>query len=221
MAAFVRAQADTDTDDAPDITLQMYARAAYVDIQNRVFPWPDKKISATFSTVVDQAAYALTSLTPGTVEYVVSVATSDDPLIYISDEQRVELQTGSQNSGSPTCYTVNQDGIVLWPKPSAVETITVIGYRDFAMWTLGLTEPDLPRAFDEPICWYMLSRYYQAQEDLELSGRYMQDFEVGVNRQIENALRGSAVTAGPKIFGGDQRLGRMSYSDWVKKGVEG
>jgi hypothetical protein len=221
MASFVRSQADTDSTDAPDATLQVYARAAYVDIQNRVFPWPDKKVSATFATVVNQAAYPLTGLTPGTIEYVVSVATSDDPLIYVSDEQRIELQTGSQNSGSPTCYTVNQDGIVLWPKPSAVETITVTGYRQFTTWALGATEPDLARAFDEPICWYMLARFYQAQEDLELSARYMQDFEVGVNRQIESALRGSSVTAGPMIFGGDMRLGRMSYSDWVKKGVEG
>jgi len=222
MSTFVRLQADTDTDDAPDATLTVYARAAYEDIKSRVFPWPDKKITTTVTSVSGAASYVLTGLSPATLEYVVSVSDSDGVLIYVSPEQYHELVLTS-SSGTPTCYTVSEDGVTLWPTPNSAIVYTVRGYRAFTDWPSGSDEPDLPRGFDEAICWYMLGKFYQAQEDLELAGNYMNDYEVAVNRQLSRALRGPGTSAGPMIFGGDPRLSSYgrSYEDWVKRSVEG
>ena len=199
MAVFVRAQADTDSQDAPDTSLEVYARAAYRDIIARVFPWPSKKVSYTFSTVASQSSYAFSALSAANLEYLVSIASGDDVLMYVTPEQYRELSTGLSGSGTPTVYTVDNDSIKLWPSPGGVTAFTVTGYRAFAE-----------------------ARFYQAQEDLELSQMYMRDFEVAVTQQITRSMRTSSVTAGPMIFGGDPRLPfKQNWKDWVKRGVEG
>lgn len=223
MSEFVRAQADTDVTDAPDSNLEVYARAAYRDIQARVFPWPDKRTTYEFTSAVGQFGYGVAALTGGTnMDLIISVYSNDDVLMYVSPERFLQMRTDSSSNGKPIVYTVTAGQIRLWPTPNAVATYSVEGYRSFNTWPSGSTQPDLPRSFDEPICWYMLARFYQAQEDLELYQQYMRDYDVAVNQQIEDALRGSSMTAGPMIFGGDPRLSiEMSYDDWVKRGVEG
>jgi hypothetical protein len=222
MMTFVRSQADTDVSDAPDTDLTVYARAAYRDIQARVYPWPDKKVAYTISTVPGQRSYALSGFSVADMEYVVSVATSEDVLMYVSSEQYRELDTGLSGSGTPTVYTVDGSVLRLWPKPNAVVVLSVSGYRRFAEWPSGSAEPDLPRGFDEAFCWYMLARFYQKQEDLDLASGYMRDYEVAVNQQIARALRTSSTTAGPMIFGGDPRLPfKANWKDWIKRSVEG
>lgn len=224
MQDFVRAQADTDAIDAPSSTLTVYARAAYRDIVARVFPWPDKKSSYTFNTIIGEESYSFASaLSAPDLEYVVQVSTGTDVLMYVSPEKFYELSIEAPgSSGTPTVYSIDSGEIKLWPAPDRVQVLSVIGYRRFSEWPSGSSEPDLPRAFDEAICWYMLSRFYQAQEDLELSQTYMRDYEVAVNQQIGRAMRTSSVTAGPMIFGGDPRLPHKgSYTDWVKRSVEG
>lgn len=223
MSTFVRAQADTDTDDAPDSTLEVYARAAYNQIKSMVWPWPLNQISGTFPTVDGTASYLLSGLAgigSYTVSFVQSVSRSDEVLDYVSPEAYLRLTTEQSSTGTPRVYTVDNGYIKLWPTPSGVATYTVTGYRDFADWPSGSDEPDLPRGFDECICWYMLSRYYQAQEDLELANMYMRDFDASVSVQIGAALRGHSLTAGPMIFGGGYQRD-LSYSDWVKRGTEG
>lgn len=221
MSTFVRLQADTDTDDAPDATLTVYARAAYNVIQSKVWPWPQNLTTGTFSTVSGTAGYTLASLTGAPdMEYVTEVRSGTDVLSYVAPETFRKLSTEETSSGTPRFYTVDGLTIKLWPTPNAVATYTVEGYRSFAEWPSGADEPDLPRAFDEAICWYMLARYYQAQEDMELYQAYMRDFEFAVNQHLERALRGSALTAGPMIFGGNTSR-TMTYSDWVKRGTEG
>jgi hypothetical protein len=222
MSTFVRAQADTDEVDAPDATLTVYARAAYRDIQARVFGWPDKRTTFQVTTVAGTSSYGMSGLTPATMDFLISAVIDDDVLVYASPERMRELRTRQASSGSPTVYTVDGSDIVFWPTPSAAETVSFTGYRDFLEWPSGSDEPDLPRGFDEVICWYMLSRFYQAQEDLELADMYMRDYNIGVNQQIEKALRTSTLTAGPMIFGGDPELtAALSYEDWVKRSVEG
>jgi len=222
MSTFVREQADTDTTDASDAKLTVYARAAYRDILARVFPWPDKKVTYTFDSVASTAAYAFTGFSTGDLEYVVSVDDGDDVLMYVSPERFRDFSTELSSTGTPSVYTVDSSQIKLWPTPGGAVTYTVTGYRSFATWPSGSDEPDLPRPFDEAICWYMLARFYQSQEDLELSAMYMRDFEVAVNQQIADSLRTSSTSAGPMIFGGDPKLsGSQSYADWVKRSVEG
>lgn len=222
--AFVRAQADTDAADAPDTTLRVYASAAYRHIQALVWPWPQNKVTGNLTTVVSQAGYAFTALSVPAFEYVTSVTRGDTILEYVSPEQyRRILASDPSASADSTLYTVDGTSIRLWPTPNAAGLVYVVtGFRDFADWPVGSAEPDLPRAFDEPICWYMLSKYYMSQEDIELSQNYLGMFERDVSKQVEAFVRGSAMTAGPMIFGNQShnRSGGMSYSRFVRKNVE-
>lgn len=206
MALFVRKQADTDADDAPDETLRVYARAAYDDIRRRVFPWPDKKSSYQFQTVPGQSFYGYVNMTAPDLDFVLSVHADNGLLGYVTPEQYLEV-SATGNTGVPTVYSADVAGMHLYPAPSAAQTIKVTGYRKFVDWPLSnADEPDLDRAFDTVICWYMLSGYYGAQEDLELAQLYSASYERALNTQIEAQLRSSSATAGPKIFG-NQSLG--------------
>ena len=224
MRTLLRAQAQTDSEDAPDNLLEMYARAAYQDITSRVQQWPHLHTTFTFDTVVGQAKYTFNNFTATDLEFVEYVFDGEDVLIPITETQYRDLVGESSGSAvEATCYAVDDTtGMWLWPTPSSVKSYTVSGYRQFAEWPSGSNDPDLPRGFDEVILWYMLSKYYASQEDIELSIQYMRDYETQLSRQIGAALRSSKTTAGPMIFGGDPRLDYgMSYSQWVKKGVEG
>ena len=221
MLTFVRGQADTDETDATTANLTVYARAAYREIQNLTFPWPDKATTFTFSSEASQPKYLFTSMTPATLEYIVSVKNSDDVLNWISMEDLLELQEGNGSTASGAQYfAADNNSIRLWPTPTTVRTYTIVGYREFVDWPSGSAEPDLPRVFDEAICWYMLSKYYLAQEDLELAQKYEAIYAQSVDNHIAATLRGSGSTAGPRVFGGTVTNG-VSYVDWVRRNTEG
>lgn len=221
MQTFVWAQADTDADDAPASNLEVYARAAYKHIQALVWPWPMNRTEGNLNSVTDQTDYNFTATTAPDLEFLVSVTSTEGVLQYISPEQHRELTAFSTESANyATRYTVEGSVIVLYPAPTTVSAYTITGFRAFAAWPSGSDEPDLPRGFDEAICWYMLSKYFLAQEDMELARQYLADFGQTVDTQISAALRGSSLTAGPLIFGGSIARG-MGYSDFVKKSVEG
>lgn len=222
MSTFVRDHAQTDTEDAPDSTLTVYAGAAYRDIQRRVHPWPDKLDTYTFTTVAGQSTYLFNTFTSTDLEFITSVVGPDRVLSYASHEQMRELNTPSITSGAnPSLYAVSKTSITLWPVPSGAVTITVTGYRTFTEWPVGSTEPDLDRGFDIPICWYMLSKYYLGQEDLEMAAKFQGDYESDLATQIAAAMRTSTVTAGPRIFGGEPGLFNLSYEQWMRRNTEG
>lgn len=224
MMTFVRTHADTDTTDAPDSTLTVYARAAYNDIKRRVSQWIDNSTSATLSTTTGTAGYALSGLTiaSGTMEYVTGIMGPTEKLDYVTWNEYLEYEDGADvdySTREALYYTVRNNTIYLWPTPSSSAIqYTVYGYRTFTDWPSGSDEPDLPREFDEVICWYMLSRYYMGQEDLELSQVYLRDYEEGVNKFIRYAMRQDAHS--PKILGGSRRK-PMSYDAWVRRMTEG
>ena len=225
MTDFVRLQADADIEDAPDATLRVYARAAYNDIKRRVWPWPQKFDNGTLTTVAGQFAYDMPTSTQGTIEYVKSIVGPDDKTVYVDFQTFLALKEGesvSHSTREADHFSTDGSRIYLWPTPSTSGVqYTAYGSRAFRDWPSGSDEPDLPREFDEPICWYMLSRYYMAQEDLELAQLYAAEFERSVNQHIAGAMRTSSVTAGPRVFGGDQIGRHMSYSEWVKRNTEG
>lgn len=222
MKTFVRTHADTDEVDAPDTTLDVYARSAYNDIRRRVHQWIDNSTSTTFTTTADTSSYALGAMVGDTVEYVTGVVGPTEKLTYITWDQYLEFEDGPDidySNYEAVFYTVRNDVLYLFPKPSSTGvTYTVYGYRAFNDWPNGSVAPDLPREFDEAICWYMLSRFYMAQEDFEAAQMYMRDYEVSVNRFIAAAMRQDAHS--PRILGGSRRK-PMSYDSWVRRMTEG
>jgi hypothetical protein len=223
MTTFVRTVADTDEEDAPDSTLEVYARMAYYDIRRRIQTWPHLRTSTTLTTTGSTGSYDLSAL-PTPLQYVESVIGDTHKVEYadLDTVQRWNEGVGVDHETLEADWWTEQSGtLILYPTPSAGgETYTVRGYRQFADFPSGNNEPDLPDEFHPAICQYMLARFYSAQEDLELAARYIQDYELMVNRQIEGALRGSVTVSRPLIFGGARRA-NPTYNSWVRRNVEG
>lgn len=223
MTAFVRLQADADVEDAPQDTLEVYARAAYKDITRRIHAWPELRVNVTLTTTAGEDEYDFNTFAPDNMEFIQTVVGENDIVDFVPYHEMLMLQEGvgvSQSALDATYYSVSNETLVLWPTPTETRTYTIRGRRGFAEWPLGATEPDLPREFDEAICWYMLSKYFAAQEDLELSQVYLGDYERAVSRFIASSIRTSAQTARPLILGGRRRYG-LDYKSWVRRNVEG
>lgn len=229
MITFVRTHADTDTDDAPTSSLTVYARAAFNDIKHRTYQWLDNTTMDTLTTVMHQAAYAFdgAEFANANLEYVSSVVGENGPLIHVAYTSYLELEDGYTGTGvceiadDATHFSVRGPNLYLYPSPSGVQTYQVHGYREFVDWPASgaATEPDLPRVFDEAICWYMLSMYYRAQEDLELAQIYTNDYNRSVDQQIAAMMRNDSVVKYlGKAHGGGHRL---NYASWMKRNTEG
>ena len=227
MKVFVRTHADTDETDAPDSSLELYARAAYRDIYRRISQWVDLNTSDTLTTTASTAGYALSGagFTNANLEYVTGIVGPSEKLVYVTWDQYLEMLEGpdvSYSTREALWYTVNNNTVYLYPTPSTSSVAyTVYGYRTFNDWPSGSTEPDLPREFDEVICWFMLAMYYKAQEDVELSQLYMMQYETAVNRFVGFQMRRDAHR--PRILGGHRKFRShgMTYPDWVRRNTQG
>jgi hypothetical protein len=125
-------------------------------------------------------------------------------------------------STAEATHWVTRNGVLyLFPEPSSAVSYTVYGYEGFDDWPTGTgnTEPDLPREFDEAICWYMLSRYYAGQEDLELVSLYDNMFETAVGRFVASQMRNDARS--PRVLGGGLTRYGVGYDRWVRRMTEG
>jgi hypothetical protein len=223
MMEVVRSQAQTDTVDAPDGLLTFYARSAYQDIQSRVGQWPHLRESFAHITVPGTPNYAFATFAPNTMEYIVSATVPDNVLYPMSrDEYRAQTRN-STTTGTPTHYMVDGDVVWLWPTPAAATTLSLSGYSSFNVWPGGpgdVSEADLPRGFDTAIVFFMMGRYYQSQEDIELYQQYMRDYETTLQNQIDRAMRGNDIFMGPSIKGSGRSAG-ISETQWMRRNVEG
>lgn len=226
MFAFVRTQADADTVDAPDVNLTVYARMAYNDILSRRAAWPHLSVEYSLSTVVGQQDYAFTSISTGDLDRITDVTSTSNlgtRVVYVTPTDAT-LYFGSPaapQSIQATAYTIVKNSTLrFFPKPASVQTYTVVGFKNAATWPAAAgSSPDLPRAFDEAICWFMLSRYYLSQEDQQLATQYMNEYE----RFVETFLRNETskrYDPRPTVMGGNNRNFTPSFMDRVRGSLE-
>lgn len=224
MKEFVRSHADTDSIDAPDANLDVYARAAYHDIKRRTDQWDEYHISDTLTTTAGTVSYDLTGsgFTGQNIDRVTSIVGGTDVLRFLPWTEYLELRSGSDltyQTVEADYWTVKDGSVFLYPDPSTSgETYTVYGYSTWSSWPSGSTAPPLPEEFHEPICWFMLAKYYQAQEDLQLASIMMNDYETAVNRMLKFSRRRDAHA--PRVLGGVRRR-RLGYGNWVRRNTEG
>ena len=220
MMTVVRDQAQTDSVDAPDGLLTFYARSAYQDIQSRVSQWPHLRESFVTSTVAGTPNYAFATFAPNTMEYIVSATVPDHVLWPMSRDEYRAVTRDSTSTGTPTHYMVDGGVVWLWPTPATATSLSLSGYSFFTEWPSGVAEPDLPRGFDSAIVFFMMARYYQSQEDVELYQQYMRDYEATMQNQIDRAMRGNDIFMGPSIKGSGYSAG-ISENQWMRRNVEG
>ena len=227
MQSFVRTHADADVEDAPNSSLEVYGRIAYNDILSRRDSWPHLAATGSLTVVPGQDSYPLanvTGVTNGmdTVTSVVDQTTIGRRLVYISRHDGDSTFGHPNTAGSDTAmaYTIEGDNIVLFPTPTVTRTYVVRGTRNPAVWPAGAgSSPDLPASLHEAIAWYMLSSYFMAQEDTQLAGVYLREYEAMVERHLRNESM-SEYTARVPIMGG-QNFRAPSFNRWVRGMLEG
>lgn len=226
MQSFVRVHADADVEDAPNETLEVYARIAYNDILSRRNGWPHLMVEGELLTVPNQDTYDLSAVT--------GVTTSLDLVLSVMDQntlgRRLVFMTQSDADiafGTPvsisneiaTAYTIVGSNIILYPKPSTARTYKVRGVRVAATWPNGAgSSPDLPAELHDAISWYMLSSYFMAQEDTQLAGVYMGEYEKMVDRFMKNQTT-KEFSQRVAVIGG-QNYRQPSFGRWVRGMVE-
>jgi len=224
LRTFVRNHADADISDAPDSSLDVYARIAYNDIHARM-NFPQLQVVYTLTTVAGQAEYDFVGFSTSDLDKVTAVVDTQNlgrRLIYMT-ESDADLSFGApvgMTSEVATAYTVRDGTLILYPKPSTSgKTYTVRGIRKPASWPAGVGDmPDLPDALHEAIAWYMLSSYFLSQEDTQLAGVYLGEFEKMVDRFVKNeSIRD--IGARPHVMGG-QNYKQPSFSRYVRGMLE-
>lgn len=225
MQEFVRTHADADAEDAPNSSLEVYGRIAYNDILSRRNGWPHLAVTYNLVTVAGQAEYDLSSFSTTDMDIVTSVVDQVSlgrRLIYISQSD-ADISFGgpvASTSDLAIAYTVRGNQVILYPTPSAVKTYRVRGFRTAAAWPNGAgSTPDLPGSLHEAIAWYMLSSYFLAQEDTQLAGVYMQEYETMVDRHLKNET--SREYSSRVMTMGGQNTRQPDFTRWVRGSLEG
>lgn len=223
MCTFVRTHADTDTVDAPATSLTVYARMAYNDILSRRTGWPHLQVEYTLTTVAGTATYAFTSLSAPGIEQVTAIVDRGNSRsrLYYMTQTDADLYFPNDVRGTPTAYSIIGDGTIkLYPTPAAAGSYAVRGFRAETAWPVSAgAEPDLPRQFDEAICWFMLAQYFLAQEDPQLSGLYMAEYEQMVSR-ITNDQQSKHKKPRPNVMGGNNLNHGPSFMDRIRSFTE-
>ena len=225
MQSFVRTHADADVEDAPNSSLEVYGRIAYNDILSRRGSWPHLTVAVTFTTTPGQREYPISSIGGGgNLDSVTSVVDTNNfgrRLIYMSQAD-ADIAFGipaSVRTEVASAWTVVGNELVLYPTPSTARTYTVRGTRSAVAWPNGAAStPDLPDPLHEAICWYMLSSYFMAQEDVQMAGVYLQEYEKMVDRFMKDAT-GKEYSARVKVMGG-QNYQQPSFTRWVRAHLE-
>lgn len=222
---FVRTHADADIEDAPNSSLEVYGRIAYNDILSRRGSWPHLMVTYTLTTVPGQQSYSLSAMSGADMDSVHSVVDTQNlgrRLVYMSQSD-ADIAFGiptNITSDIANAWTVVGDDIYVYPTPSTARTYTVRGVRRAATWPNGAgSVPDLPDALHEAIAWYMLSSYFMAQEDTQLAGVYMGEY----NQMVERFVRSESTkehSARVKVMGG-QNYRQPSFTRWVRGQLEG
>lgn len=225
LRTFVRTHADADSTDAPDSSLDVYARIAYNDILTRT-NFPHLQVVYELTTVAGQSEYLFANLLPASdldkVTSVIDTTNLGRRLIYMS-ESDADLAFGAPigaTSEVANAYTVRDERIILYPKPSVSgKKYTVRGIRKAAVWPAGAASvPDIPVALHDAIAWYMLSSYFMSQEDMVTAGMYLREFEMMVDKFIKSE--------GTKDFGarnhvmGGQNYKNPDFTRWVRGMLE-
>jgi hypothetical protein len=188
--------ADLDEVDLPDSIVDQFAREGFQRIYSLERRWPYLQETYTFSTVVNQREYTISTI--GDIREIISVvdtSTAGARLTLIPYDNAEEIWLGNTDVPSrPYFYSFWDKKLQLWAKPDAVYPITVRAYRNPVYTWLSNTDEtiDLDEWFHALLPYFVLARVYQRQEDAQLSQMYMNSFEEGVGLARRDLMKASS-----------------------------
>jgi len=192
--------------DIPNSVLDTFIAQGFDAIVYSEKRWPHFEIATTFSTVVGQSDYTLSTVGAGITQgmrEIFSLRTDDQICQYVGrDLADYNYPLNAPSSGSPTHWSWWDDTVRLYPTPNEVETIYVRGVRnptDFPATMDGSpsdlnVQPDLPAPFHPLLAIYAASRAYLQQEDPTMAAQYDRQFQV----ELDNLARRFADTPAPQ-----------------------
>jgi hypothetical protein len=178
LRSVVRTQTQTDANDLPDATIDVYLQQAYERTLNAESRWPFFATSWAVTQLANEAWIDL----PGNVDPAGIMALTDDihgyrleivPQVWAEDVFR------GNNAGttSSVMYSVWGDRIYLWPVVGhdVDRAFTLRGYRRPLAWIDVATEsPDCDPRLHLPLTQFAVALAYAQQEDEVLEATYMQ-----------------------------------------------
>ena len=224
MRDFVRNQADAEIVDAPDVTLDVYARLAYNDIHSRC-NLPTLQVTYNVTTVAGQKEYAFTTIPSGDLDRITSVVDLTNlgrRLVFMtkSDADVIYGSPVGMTSDLATAFAVENGKLTIYPTPqTSGKVYSVRGIRNPTAWpTSAGSVPDLPASLHEAVAFYMLAMYYLSQEDTNLHQVYLGDYERMVERFIRNESFRDFSNRN-NVMGG-QNFSPVSFTRWVRGNLE-
>ena len=214
----VRSIIDLDEGDLPISLVRTYLRDGYDRVINLERTWPFLETSTSFNTVVGQREYPISGIGAGNFREITSMvdtSISGNRLRMIALEDAERIWSGSLDTAARPMYFVEWNNTqFLYPKPDAVYTINVRGYRKQTYdWVNdGNIEVDCDDRLHTALAYYALSRAYQRQEDNEMATIYKQSFDEAVTLARKEIMR--ITSHRPAILSGG--FPYVSYDRWTQ-----
>ena len=222
---FVRDVLETDATDLPDSVLKVYAEDGFRTILNEQQQWRHLESSDTLACVVNQQPYTISTAIAtdvNDIRTIVNTSRFGQTLEYAPLAVLEAAYAGVNNtSGEPLYWTLwGTDTLLLYPKPSSTDTLSVRYYR--APLTTWLTDVegdvviDLPLNFHIPLANFVVARSYLKQEDPDMGSVYMQAYAHGLDAALKDERH--IVPAFPAVYGGGRRFS-IGYDELVRRSV--
>lgn len=214
----VRNITDLDSEDLSDSLLNLYIRDGYYRILDMNKRWPFLEFSFSFTTRVQGRDYELASITSEPIGQIVSLVDNSGQgtrLDLISFDEAEMIYTGTYDSPSdPLFYAVWGGSIHLYPKPSAVITLTARGYREPLDWQTEGGDVDASPTLHFPLVYYACSRVYQQLEDSAMAQMYKGAFDEGVSMAMRNI--NTPPSHVPLVLSSNNVKNKRNFDSWLQ-----
>lgn len=211
----VRSHEDLEAIDLPDVLLDQWASEAYMKVVRLVKDWPFFEQSESFTTVVSQNNYTLSSVELDRIESVEGPYGTLEPVPHIQDARERWYNYGTPLTGQGEGWTTWAEELLVFPYPSTAYEVTVRGYREATVWpgSAASTEPDLPVDFHTAIYNFVLYRALLQQDDTERAEIELSNFNTLIDELTRYEKMASA--AQPFQLGGTNNPRRRGVAlEW-------
>lgn len=178
MRTQVRAFMDVDVDDLPDAVLDPWFQDGYSRIirkGRKVWSW--LQTETTVLTVPGTQTIDLDDVTLD-IREVRQIWRPDGLKLAHVLHDRAHTQF-SQGVGNPQAFSTWGRKVYLWPVPTDVETLSLIGYREPTAWyhASATDVPDCPEEYQFLMVFWATSMAAAQQEDLEVAAYHKGHFD--------------------------------------------
>lgn len=211
----VRSHEDLEAIDLPDVLIDQWASEAYMKVTRLVKDWPHFEQSESFTTVISQNNYTLSSVELDRIEHVEGPYGTLEPVPHIQEAEERWYNYGTPLTGQGEGWSTWGNELLIYPYPSTAYTVTVRGYREPVAWpgAAASSEPDLPADFHTAILNFTLYRALLQQDDTERAEIELDNFNTLIDELTRYEKQASA--AMPFQLGGTENPRRRGVAlEW-------